>query len=582
MKFLRNLVAAILGFFIAIGLLFFVLIAIVGVLSESEKVVVKENTVLEINLKNALKDYDPKSDDPFEEIMGLNKDKMGLNQVLNAIENAKSDDKIKGISIEGISASVGIAQLQAIRKKLESFKESGKFINSYADMYTQKGYYISSVSDSVFINPLGGIDFGGLSSEVMFYKDLQEKTGIKYEVIRHGKYKSAVEPFLSNKMSEANREQITSFLSSIWQQMLQDVSKSRKKSIEELIKIADNLLARTPKLATQNNLVDGIIYKDEYTNKLKKAVEIDTSDELNKLSLSDYVTSGKGRIISTAKDRVAVLYAQGEIIYGKGNEDRIGQGLMVEALKKIQKDKKVKALVLRVNSPGGSALASELIWRELELIKEKMPVVVSMGNLAASGGYYISCGADKIYAEPTTITGSIGVFGILPNMYELSKKIGINSERVSTNKSPNYSFLKPLSNEFKEIATEGVENIYTTFVERVSKGRNMSVEAVDAISQGRVWSGIEAQKNGLVDEIGSLQDAIVCASELAEIDEYKIRNYPSYKKDFEEMFKLPFARSKEKIIREELGAMYHLYRDMKYMSQMEGVQAHLPFIIHIK
>lgn len=582
MKFLRNLLAAIIGFFIAMGLLFVLFIAIASAFSEEEKVKVTKNTVLELNLSDAVKEYVPKSDDPFEELFGDNRFKIGLNGILNAIENAKKDDNIKGISVIGLNANAGLAQLQAIRNKLADFKESNKFVNAYADIYSQKGYYLSSVADSIFINPVGAVDFSGLSSEILFFKDLQEKSGVKMEVIRHGKYKSAVEPFISNKMSEANREQIHAFLSSIWNQMVGEIAKSREKSEAELQQIADNLSIRTPKLALQHKMVDGIIYQDEYDSKLKTLVGVNQNKKLKKVSIKDYISTGKGRIIKKGKNKIAVLYAQGEIIYGKGDENYIGQGLMTKAIRKIKKDKNVKALVLRVNSPGGSALSSEIIWRELQTLKEKMPIVVSMSDLAASGGYYIACGADKIYAEPTTITGSIGVFGVLPNFNKLSKKMGINAERVATNKSPYYSPFEPISEEFKGVIKEGIEDIYTTFVNRVAEGRKMTFEQVDAIAQGRVWSGKEALDKGLVDELGGLEDAIICAAELAGVEKYKTRNYPSYKKDFEDYFKSPFMNMKTKMLREELGDAYDWYQQFKQLSKKEGVQARLPFIVNIK
>ncbi|WP_456421713.1 signal peptide peptidase SppA [Lutibacter sp.] len=583
MNFLRNLAASIIGTLIALGLLMMVFLLLAATFGETKKVDLKSNSVLELKLENKVKDYAPKSDDPLDEFLGLNDKKTGLNAIINAIENAKTDDKIKGISISTLGVNAGIAQTQAIRDKLLEFKESGKFIFAYADFYDQKSYYLSSVADSVFVNPVGGIDFKGLSSEVLFYKDLQEKTGVKMEVIRHGKYKSAVEPFLYNEMSENNREQITSFLKSIWNEMLVNIAANRGKTINELNNIADNLLARTPKLAIENNIIDAAIYEDEYVDKLKRASEISTDNDLNKISISDYISKGKGRILSTAPNKIAVIYAQGEIIYGKGDEDNIGQYLIIKALKKARKDKKVKAIVLRVNSPGGSALASELIWRELELTKEKLPLVVSMGNLAASGGYYISCNADRIFAEPTTITGSIGVFGILPNFSKLAKNIGINAEQVSTNTGANYSVFEPMTNEFRLVTAEGVENIYNIFLERVAKGRNMSVQAVDSIAQGRVWSGIEALDKGLVDELGNLNDAILYAAELAEITDYKTRNYPSYKVNLEDKLSgFPFMKSTEKILTEELGvANYKIYQTIKEFSKLRGVQTRLPFVITI-
>lgn len=584
MNFLRNLLASIFGTLIALGLILVLFLIVATALGDTKKITVAENSVLEIKLETVVKDYAPKSDNPFDEIFGFNDSKIGLNAIINAIENAKTDENIKGISITTLGVNAGIAQTQAIRNKLLEFKESGKFIKAYADIYDQKSYYFSSVADSIFLNPVGAIDFKGLSTEVLFYKELEDKTGVKMEVIRHGKYKSAVEPYLYNKMSTENRDQITIFLKSIWDEMVVDISKSRNITIEKINAIADNLLARNGKLAVENNIIDAIIYSDEYTNKLKEATGVAIDDKLNKVSIADYISTGKGRLISTASDKIAVIYAQGEIIYGKGNEDFIGQDLIIKALKKARNTTSVKAIVLRVNSPGGSALASELIWRELELTKEKLPLVVSMGNLAASGGYYLACNADKIFAEPTTITGSIGVFGVIPNFSKLANTIGINAEQVSTNKGANYSVFEPMTDEFRLVTTEGVEAVYTTFLERVSKGRNMTVEAIDSIAQGRVWSGVDALNNGLVDELGNLEDAILYAAELAEITDYRVRNYPSYKIELEDRFNsFPFMKSKEKVLIEELGeANYKIYQTIRGFSKLEGVQARMPFVIDIK
>ena len=590
MTFLRELLAVILGVFIATGIMFLILLLFVSAsasaFGDDKKVLVKNNSVLELKLENQIKDYAPKSSDPFEELFGLEEEKAGLQEILNAIENAKTDDNVKGISINTLFINGGIAQTQAIRDKLVEFKESGKFIFAYADFYAQKNYYLSSVADSIFLNPVGGIDFKGLASELLYFKDFQDKTGVKMEVIRHGKYKSAVEPFLTNKMSDANREQITSFLSSIWVEILTDIGISRDKTNDELNAIADDLLARNPELAIENNMIDGELYMDEYENKLKSLLDIDFDSKLNIISVGDYIASGKGRIKSTSSNKIAIIYAQGEILYGEGKEDYIGQGKIIESLKKIRKDDKIKAVVLRVNSPGGSALASDLIWRELELTKKEKPLVVSMGNYAASGGYYIACNADKIIAEPTTITGSIGVFGMIPNVSKLADNLGINAEQVGTNKqSLGYSLFEPMNDDFHDYVKESIEDIYETFVDRVSKGRNMSFAKVDSISQGRVWTGIEAIQNGLVDELGSLEDAIRIAAELAEITDYRTTDYPRFKKDFKDAFKIsPFtAKARENLIKEELGIEnYTIYKSIKQFSELKGIQARLPFVIEIK
>ncbi|MEN8185908.1 MAG: signal peptide peptidase SppA [Bacteroidota bacterium] len=581
MTFLRELLAVIVGVFISLFIMIMVFVAIGAVIGDDDKITVKSNSVLTLKLDKEIKDYAPKSDDPFEMLLDIKDGKMGLNQMINAVENAKYDDNIKGISIEALQINAGVAQLQSLRNKLEDFKETGKFIASYADFYDQKNYYLSSVADSIYVNPVGGVDFKGLKGEILYFKDFEDKYGIKMEVIRHGKYKSAVEPFLSNKMSDENREQTLSFLNSIWNELLEDIGYSRKKTNSELNNIADELLARNVELANENSMINNGLYKDEYRNILKGLLGIGEDKKVNLISLEDYIKSGKGRIKSTAKDKIAVIYAQGEIIYGEGSEKKIGQKLINKALKKARENKSVKAIVLRVNSPGGSGLASDIMWRELELTKKEKPLVVSMGNLAASGGYYISCNADKIFAEPTTITGSIGVFGAIPNIYEFAERIGINSEQVGTNKqSVGYSIFEPMGQGFYDVTKESIEDFYQTFVQKVADGRNMTFAQVDSIAQGRVWTGKQAKENGLVDELGSLEDAIEAAAELADLDDYRVRNYPDYKKDLDDLFgNVPIAGlNKEKLLKEELGAEnYRAYKTIKKISTLKGIQARIPF-----
>ncbi|RBW57197.1 signal peptide peptidase SppA [Tenacibaculum sp. E3R01] len=581
MKFLRNLLASIIGFFISIFLIFIFFIFIASLMGSPDEIIVKPNSVLKLDLTTSIKDYAPKDTNPLAEILELNDQKLALNKILNAIDNAKTDANIKGINIRTVYVNAGIAQTQAIRNKIEEFKKSGKFVYAYNDFFDQKSYYLSSVADSVFVNPVGMVDFKGLSTEILYYKDFEDKYGVKMEVIRHGKYKSAVEPYLTNKMSEANREQTVSFLKSIWSEMTGDISRSRKISVEKLNEIADNSSGRNADLAKESNLIDAVIYEDEYKDKLKSIV----ASKVNTISIQDYIKSGKGRKSSLAKNKIAVIYAQGQIMYGEGNEDIIGQGIINKAIKKARKDKSVKAIVLRVNSPGGSALASELIWRELELTKKEKPLVVSMGNLAASGGYYIACNADKIIAEPTTITGSIGVFGMIPNISKLTDKLGINAEQVSTNSSANYSVFEPIDEKFYKVTKEGVEQIYNVFVTRVANGRGLKFDEVDKIAQGRVWTGKQALENGLVDALGSLDDAIEMAASIANVDDYRVRNYPNYKKDIKESFKFsPFAKlSKEELLKEALGEEnYRLYDNINQIKNIKGIQARIPFIFEVK
>ena len=587
MTFLRELLAAILGVLISFMIMFFVFVAIGSVLSsnfvDDDKVLVKKNSVLVLKLEDVIKDYAPKNDDPLAILLGLEEKKMGLDNILNAIDNAKYDDHILGISIESLMIQGGVGQIQEIRDKLFEFKESGKFVTAYADVFEQKNLYLSTIADSIYVNPVGMIDFRGLSGEVLFFKDFQEKYGMKMEVIRHGKYKSAVEPFLANEMSEANREQTEAFLNSIWSEMVEDIKESRNIESREINHIADELMARTPDLAIENKMITGKLYKDQYVKVLKKLGGLEEDGRLYSVSLKNYIDSGKGRIINNASDKIAVIYAQGDIMYGKGDENYIGPELIIESLKKARKAKDIKAIVLRVNSPGGSALASDIIWREVEITKKDKPVVVSMGNLAASGGYYISCNADKIVADPTTITGSIGVFGMVPNISEFADRIGINAEQVGTNKrSLDYSLFETMTDDFYAVTKEGIETVYTTFVTKVAEGRNMTFEEVDEIAQGRVWTGKQALENGLVDELGGLEDAIKLAASMVEIDEYRIRSYPDYKREFKDMISGPFGSVKQELLLNEIGKdNLKIYKQLQQFGDWKGIQTRLPFLLEI-
>jgi protease-4 len=436
------------------------------------------------------------------------------------------------------------------------------------------------------LNPAGDLDFKGLSSEVMFFKDFQDKSGIHMEVIRHGKYKSAVEPFLENKMSDANREQMTALLNSIWTTVSTDISKSRNIPVGKLNEIANGLLARTPEMAKTEHLIDIIAYEDVYHNAIKKALKVTGDDDYNKISIDDYTQNNiTTALTNTATDQIAIIYAQGEIGSGEGDVNEIGEGSMRRSLQEARKNEDVKAIVLRINSPGGSALTSDLIWREIEITKKVKPVVVSMGNYAASGGYYIACNANKIYAENNTITGSIGVFGILPNFSPLANKLGINTEQVKTHENAaNYSPFVPIDEKFKAFTLESVEHIYKTFVTHVAEGRKMTFDQVDAIAQGRVWTGTQALKIGLVDKIGGLDDAIAEAAKIAKIKSYSTQNYPEYEKNFNDILShLPFAKSKEAFIKEEIGEEnYLLIEQVKRLQKQKGVQAMIPFGINIK
>ena len=586
MKFLGNVLATIVGIFVFTMLFFFGIILIGAIFGGEENGVdVKENSVIVLNLEDIQNDYAGKYSDPWVTVFSDTK-QIGLTDVIDAIGDAKTDENIKGISILNNNSSLGMAQSKAIRDALEDFKKSGKFVMAYANTYSQKEYYLSSVANTIYLNPVGDLDFKGLSSDLLFFKDFQDKTGVKMEVIRHGKYKSAVEPFLENKMSDANREQITALLNSIWNSVVTDIAKSRNLSVQQLNIIANGLLARTPEMAKAQKLVDVVAYEDVYHNAIKKLLKVAPKDEYESVSILDYTQKYTTTSIpNDATDEIAIIYAQGEIQSGEGDVNIIGEGAMRRSISEARNNDDVKAIVLRIDSPGGNALTSDLIWREIELTKKVKPVVVSMGNYAASGGYYIACNANTIFAEKNTITGSIGVFGMLPNFSGLSTKMGIHSEQVNTHQnSGNYNPFAPIDEKFKAVTTEGVEQIYKTFVSHVAQGRKMSFTQVDAIAQGRVWTGADAIKIGLVDKIGGLHDAIQEAARLAKIKTFNTQNYPEFKKNFDDLLEnFPFAKTKERWIKEEIGEEnYKMMEQIKRIQSYKGVQARMPFDISIQ
>lgn len=587
MNFLKNVLAVILGFFISMGIMLLIFLVFISVIGSAfgtkgnETVEVKNNSVLELDFKAPLKDYGERI--YLEDFDYLVEEFNGLNSVLKAIEYAKTDSRIKGISLKSTGNIEGLATASEIRKALENFKTSGKFVYAFNDAISQTDYYVQSVADSVFISPLGELTFKGLSSEVLFFKDIQEKTGVTMEVIRHGKYKSAVEPFLSNTMSDDNRLQISELLNSLWEVIVQDISESRKISVENLNQIAHNLDARTPQLALKNKLIDRIIYNDEYENLLCTITKSEKIEDVNFINIEDYAENVSNKNIKKSSDKIAVIYAEGEIIYGKGTNGVVGHTTISQSLRKAVEDNSVKAIVLRVNSPGGSALASELMHREIELAKKHKKVYVSMGNYAASGGYYIACNAHRIFAEKGTVTGSIGVFGMLPNVSKLAEKWGINAEQVSTHSNAlDYSFFEKPTESFIKITTESVENIYSVFLERVAKGRNMSIEQVNEIAQGRVWSGSEALKKGLVDEIGNLDDVLAYVANENGLENYSVKNYPVFKTTIKDILDGYSMSLKIKSLENEFGKeAYQMYEKIRLLSQQKGIQARMYFDVNL-
>lgn len=584
MDFIKRVLSTVVGIFVFLVICFLFLIFI-GMLfgkSTTKSADLADNTILELNLDFPVQDNG--GNVKFKDYSFLDDDKNnGLYKLVNAIDYAANDSKIKGISIEGNINSAGITQLRNLREALERFKSSGKFVKAYSAVYNQSDYYLASVADSIYLNPVGHLDFKGLSTQILYLKDIQDKTGVKMDVIRMGKYKSAVEPYLENEMSDANREQILSYLNSMWKTLREDIGENRQITAAQLDTIADGLLARTPERALQVGLVDKIVYYDEYESSLKYELGLKDKDKVKRVGILSYIDQiGAQNLYKFQNDKIAVVYAQGEIRDAGGSVSIISPQEVNKALRQIQKNKNIKAVVLRVNSPGGSAMASDIIWREIENTKKLMPVIVSMGDLAASGGYYISAGADRIFAEPGTITGSIGVFGALPNFKGLTDKVGVHAQVVTTNKnSITYSPFDEMSDTQHEMILESITDIYHLFKTRVADGRNMTMEQVEEVAQGRVWTGKQALQNGLVDELGGLEDALLYAAEQAGIDNFQIREYPVFEVDLQKVLRqYGFINTKADIAKEALGEeLFEIFNDIKEVTERKGVQLLLPYKI---
>lgn len=550
MNFLKSFFASILGTLTALGLFFVILLLFVSGIASiinapSGLTSVKQNSVLDLNLNYPIVDRAPNFDE-FQRFLGLEDEVLGLPDILSAIDKAKDNSSIKGIRLRTDFISAGWAQTRSIRNALNRFKESGKFIYAYGDLYTQKGYYLASVSDSIFLNPVGILEFKGLASEVLYYKDFQEEYGVKIEVIRHGKYKSAVEPYLENQMSADNRYQIKTLLNDIWETVREEIGEARNLKSKTIDDIINNQRLVVPEDGVNETLIDALVYEDDFDERIKTALEISSSQKTNLASIRQ-LNNASSTYNTDIKDRIAVVFARGPIMYGEGTENMIAQGVFVETLQELADDDWIKAVVLRVESPGGNALTSDLLWRAIENLKSKKPVFVSMGNVAASGGYYIAAGADQIYADPLSITGSIGVFASLPNIHGMTKKLGINAQTVETHQNAlGYSFFQPLSETFKQRTIKSIENTYNTFKQRVIDGRGLTSAEVESIAQGRVWSGKQALNVGLVDHLGGLQDAIMAAAKAANIENYNIVNYPKFEEDLESVLSgaLPSIESK--------------------------------------
>ncbi len=586
--FLKFTLATIVGIIISTIIITFIFIGIITAVVSSTKdkeVTVKPNSVLHIKLQNAITDRSSKN--PFDNFNFQTmkaEPKLGLDDILKNIKKAKTDDKIKGIYLDITYIPAGIATTEEIRNALLDFKESGKFIISYSDAYTQIAYYFATVSDKIYLNPEGLLEFKGLRAELMFFKGSFEKLGIVPQVIRHGKFKSAIEPFTLDKMSDENREQIITYVNSIWNNILEEISKQRNISIEQLNYLADNKVIINPETAFEHKMIDGIKYKDEILAELKELLKIDEKKDIRFISLSKYTNAPKKRKHKgLAKDKIAVVFASGMINIGEGDEESIGSDRISKAIRKARLDKSIKAVVLRVNSGGGSATASDIILREVALTAQVKPVIASMGDVAASGGYYIACAADTIVASPNTITGSIGAVGIFFNAKKfLDEKLGITVDRVNTNAYSDFpSFTRPIKKAEKEIIQNYIEKVYDVFISHVAEGRNMTKAQVDSIGQGRVWSGVNAKEIGLIDVFGGLETAINIAAEKANLEHYRIVSLPIQEDPFVQLVKQITGEVQSSFWKNNLGEGYRYYNNLQKALKMKGVQAIMPFEIDI-
>ena len=566
---------------IIMGILTFVSMA--GMIaSEGMSSPIEKKSVLRITLKGSITER-AGEENPLSKLGGETTQQIALDQALQALEKAAKNDKIEGIYMEGGILSAYPAEVQELRQALLKFKKSGKWIIAYADTYSRSAYYLCSVADKVYLNPIGMLDWSGLSSNPMFFTGLMKKLGIKMQVFKVGTYKSAVEPYIAEQMSDANREQVSSYQQSIWNNMLKDVAKSRKTTAEALNSLADSLtILSGPEASVKGGLVDKLCYQDEVKKILKNKAKMDEDESLRFVSISDVALSEE--LNDKVDDEIAVYYAYGEIkediTGGFAQESAITSKQMTKDLQELREDDDVKAVVLRVNSPGGSAYASEQIWREVQLLSKEKPVIVSMGALAASGGYYISCGANKIFAEPTTLTGSIGIFGMIPDATELlTDKLGLSFDVVKTNAHSDFGAMgRPLNESECRLMQAHINQGYELFTGRVAQGRKISQDSVKAVAEGRVWTGEQAMKIGLVDKLGNLNDAIAAAAKAAQIEKYSVGRYPEPAPWFASLLQEKKADYMDSQMRSALGEFYPAFSLIRDLKNQDAIQARMTFI----
>jgi len=580
-SFFKNILTTIIGIISSIIVMILLIIGFVAIISSEDEVQIKENSILKIDLANTSV-VERSSENPFDglSLSGDVASTIELKQVLDNIEKAKLDDKIKAIYINTSYVSAGISQIEEIRNKLLEFKQTGKPIIAYSEVYNQAAYYLSSVANKVYLNPEGIVEIKGLSASIMFYKGLLDKLDIDIQIIRHGKFKGAVEPFILDKMSVANREQMQLLLNSFADNIMDSIANQRGLTLSDIHNHANNLSLENAKSCLDLHYVDALLYQDQVDDSL---LVISKSGKLNFISLNKY-SNVKVEKKEISRNKIAIIYATGEINSGKGDEKSIGSETTAKAIKNARENKNIKAIVLRINSPGGSALASDVIWRETILAKAEKPLVVSMGDYAASGGYYIACAADSIVANPTTLTGSIGVFGMIPNLSKFYKnKLGITIDTVNTGKYADMGVNRPLSTFEKNKLQKSVSDMYIGFITKVGEGRAMNTRAVDEIGQGRVWTGYDAKEIGLIDTYGGLEKAIDIAAYLAKLEDYRIISLPKKKNPFEELsLKLGVEASISDLILSKFGFTTQMTEPIEELLKGDRIQARVPFIMELK
>ncbi len=587
LQFFKYVFATLVGILVFFVLSFFILIGIGSALSSDEKVVVEDKSVLKLDLNKPIAEVGVEN--PLSELGGPfsgNENVTGLKDIKDALKNAQKDDKIKGIYLKAENPQAGWATLEEIRNQLLEFKKSKKFVVAYGESFSEKGYYLASLSDKIYLNPAGGMEWNGMSAEYSFYKGTFDKLNIKPEIFRVGSFKSAIEPFIRENMSDSSKKQSAELIGAIYGNFLTNISKSRGIEVPVLKGFADSLTIDNPEAALANKLVTHLGYWDEFENSIKKDLSIEDKKNISYIGVDKYIKSDVTPEDGDYNNRVAVLVAEGEINSGEGSDESIGSDDFIKELKKARDNDKIKAIVLRINSPGGSALASDVMWREIQITSKKKPIIASMSDVAASGGYYMAMGCDKIVAQPNTITGSIGIFGLIFNVKDfMNNKLGVTFDAVKTSEHADWPTATRDMTEFeKSMIQKNVNEGYAKFTTKAAAGRKMPVEKLRSLAQGRVWSGTEAKANGLVDVLGGIDDAIVIAAKAAKLDEgdYRVRYFPEKKKPIEELLGKMMGGSEDKVLDRNLGELSTYVKMYKKLMNMGGMQTRLPYELIIR